>query len=171
MLACPHCGGRLRLIATLHDPVVIRKILAHLVRYNSNKYRPARPGACSWNCSIGLRRRREECPTPSLPAVSNSPSTAGGRDVVSSVAGADPVAGLPPFQSDELLTDWAGKAFVIGTKADVEQRSPELKSAAECDIEQGRACSASKEIYPLRLGASSTRTGFHGPSRLTIQPP
>jgi len=30
VLACPHCGGRLRLIATLHDPVVIRKLLAHL---------------------------------------------------------------------------------------------------------------------------------------------
>jgi hypothetical protein len=30
VLACPHCGGRLRLIATLHDPVVIRKILGHL---------------------------------------------------------------------------------------------------------------------------------------------
>ena len=30
VLACPHCGGRLRLIATLHDPSVIRKILAHL---------------------------------------------------------------------------------------------------------------------------------------------
>jgi hypothetical protein len=29
VLACPHCGGRLRLIATLHDPAV-RKILAHL---------------------------------------------------------------------------------------------------------------------------------------------
>jgi len=29
-LACPHCGGRLRLIATLHDPAVIRKLLAHL---------------------------------------------------------------------------------------------------------------------------------------------
>jgi hypothetical protein len=24
VLACPHCGGRLRLIATLHDPAVIR---------------------------------------------------------------------------------------------------------------------------------------------------
>ena len=32
VLACPHCGGRLRLIATLHDPAVIRKILAHLGR-------------------------------------------------------------------------------------------------------------------------------------------
>jgi len=30
VLACGHCGGRLRLIATLHDPAVIRKILAHL---------------------------------------------------------------------------------------------------------------------------------------------
>jgi len=30
VLACPHCGGRLRLIATLHDPAVIRKILAYL---------------------------------------------------------------------------------------------------------------------------------------------
>jgi uncharacterized protein YbaR (Trm112 family) len=30
VLACPHCGGRLRLIATLHDPVVIWKLLAHL---------------------------------------------------------------------------------------------------------------------------------------------
>jgi Putative transposase len=29
VLACGHCGGRLRLIATLHDPAVIRKILAH----------------------------------------------------------------------------------------------------------------------------------------------
>jgi hypothetical protein len=30
VLACPQCGGRLRLIATLHDPAVIRKFLAHL---------------------------------------------------------------------------------------------------------------------------------------------
>ena len=30
VLACPQCGGRLRLIATLHDPAVIRKILEHL---------------------------------------------------------------------------------------------------------------------------------------------
>jgi len=32
VLACPTCGGRLRLIATLYDPAVIRKILAHLGR-------------------------------------------------------------------------------------------------------------------------------------------
>jgi hypothetical protein len=30
VLECPHCGGRLRLIATLHDPAVIRKLLARL---------------------------------------------------------------------------------------------------------------------------------------------
>jgi len=30
ILACPHCEGRLRLIATLHDPAVIRKLLAQL---------------------------------------------------------------------------------------------------------------------------------------------
>ena len=30
VLACPHCGGRLHLIATLHDPAAIRKILARL---------------------------------------------------------------------------------------------------------------------------------------------
>jgi Integrase core domain len=30
VLACPHCGGRLRLNATLHDPAVIRRILAHV---------------------------------------------------------------------------------------------------------------------------------------------
>jgi hypothetical protein len=30
VLECSHCGGRLRLIGTLHDPAVIRKLLAHL---------------------------------------------------------------------------------------------------------------------------------------------
>jgi hypothetical protein len=30
VLACPRCGGRLRLIATVHDPGVVRAILAHL---------------------------------------------------------------------------------------------------------------------------------------------
>jgi hypothetical protein len=39
-LACTHCGGRLRLIATLHDPAVIRKILAHLGLCHSGQ----RPG-------------------------------------------------------------------------------------------------------------------------------
>ena len=35
VLACAHCGGRLRLIATLHAPAVIRKILAHLALSHS----------------------------------------------------------------------------------------------------------------------------------------
>jgi hypothetical protein len=30
VLACPECGGRLRLIATINDPSVIEKILGHL---------------------------------------------------------------------------------------------------------------------------------------------
>ena len=31
VFACPRCGGRMRVIATIEDPVVIRKILTHLV--------------------------------------------------------------------------------------------------------------------------------------------
>lgn len=30
VLACPRCGSRMRLIATVHDPRIIRRILAHL---------------------------------------------------------------------------------------------------------------------------------------------
>lgn len=30
VLACPRCGGRLRLVAAVDDPHVIRQILAHL---------------------------------------------------------------------------------------------------------------------------------------------
>ena len=30
VLACPHCGGRLRLIALIEEPQVIRRILGHL---------------------------------------------------------------------------------------------------------------------------------------------
>jgi len=37
VLACAHCGGRLRLIATLHDPAVIRKTLAHLALGHSRQ--------------------------------------------------------------------------------------------------------------------------------------
>jgi len=50
VLACPHCGGRLRLIATLHDPAVIRKILAHLGRASSRPSpgpAPPAPGAAA----------------------------------------------------------------------------------------------------------------------------
>jgi hypothetical protein len=37
VLACAHCGGRLRLIATLRDPSVIRKILGHLALGHSGQ--------------------------------------------------------------------------------------------------------------------------------------
>jgi hypothetical protein len=37
VLACPTCGGRLRLIGTLHDPAVIREILAHVGRSHSGQ--------------------------------------------------------------------------------------------------------------------------------------
>jgi hypothetical protein len=30
VLACPDCGGRLRLLATIEDAAVVRKILCHL---------------------------------------------------------------------------------------------------------------------------------------------
>lgn len=30
VLACPRCGGRMRLLATIEDPRVIRQILTHL---------------------------------------------------------------------------------------------------------------------------------------------
>jgi len=30
VLACPRCGGRMALIATIDDPAVVRKILTHL---------------------------------------------------------------------------------------------------------------------------------------------
>jgi Putative transposase len=44
VLACPQCGGRLRLIVTLHDPVVIRKILGHLApAYSGQSPGPAPP--------------------------------------------------------------------------------------------------------------------------------
>ena len=50
ILACPNCGGRLRLIATLHDPAVIRKIFAHLGRSRSGPSpgpAPPEPGAAA----------------------------------------------------------------------------------------------------------------------------
>jgi hypothetical protein len=30
VLACPNCGGRMRVIATIDDPWVVRRILTHL---------------------------------------------------------------------------------------------------------------------------------------------
>src|SRR5215475_992330 len=46
VLACAQCGGRLRLIATLQDRVVIRKILTHLALSRSGQSPgPAPPGS------------------------------------------------------------------------------------------------------------------------------
>jgi hypothetical protein len=64
VLACAHCGGRLRLIATLHDPAVIRTILTHpALRHPGQSPGPAPPesgGAASWDGGHegGARRRR-----------------------------------------------------------------------------------------------------------------
>jgi hypothetical protein len=43
VLACPRCGGRLRLIATIEDPAVVEQILAHL-----GLSPPARPLGPAW---------------------------------------------------------------------------------------------------------------------------
>jgi uncharacterized protein YbaR (Trm112 family) len=37
VLACPRCGGRLRVIATVQDSAVVRTILAHLGRAHSTQ--------------------------------------------------------------------------------------------------------------------------------------
>ncbi len=50
VLACAQCGGHLRLIATLHDPAVIRKILAHLPLCHSGQS----PG-CAFAASMSQR--------------------------------------------------------------------------------------------------------------------
>ena len=44
VLACPRCGGRMRLVATIHDPAAIRRILAHLaLSYSGQSPGPAPP--------------------------------------------------------------------------------------------------------------------------------
>jgi len=46
VLACPRCGGRLRLIATVEDPAVVGKILAHLgLLHPAGSPGPAPPSA------------------------------------------------------------------------------------------------------------------------------
>ena len=40
VLACPRCGGRLRVLATVHDPRAVQAILAYLARSGA----PAPPG-------------------------------------------------------------------------------------------------------------------------------
>jgi uncharacterized protein YbaR (Trm112 family) len=55
VLACPRCGGRLRLIATVEDPAVVGKILAHL-------------GLLHPAGSPGPARLRPPCPLPPPPS-------------------------------------------------------------------------------------------------------
>ena len=46
VLACPRCGGRLRLIATMENPAVVGKILAHLsLLHPADSPGPAPPSA------------------------------------------------------------------------------------------------------------------------------
>ena len=40
VLACPRCGGRLRVVATVPDPLAVQAILAHLAPSGA----PAPPG-------------------------------------------------------------------------------------------------------------------------------
>jgi hypothetical protein len=51
VLACDHCGGRLRLLATIHDPGAIAAILDHRgLPYHAPTLRPARsPPHELWN--------------------------------------------------------------------------------------------------------------------------
>jgi len=53
VLACPRCGGWLRVIVTVQDPLAVQALLAHLVRSNT----PAPPG-----------------PAPPAPAAITSPA-------------------------------------------------------------------------------------------------
>ncbi len=54
VLACPNCGGRLRLITTLHDPAAIRKILAHPALSHSRQ----NPGPAPPASGAGRRHSR-----------------------------------------------------------------------------------------------------------------
>ena len=73
VLACPTCGDRLRLTATLHDPAVIRTILAHVGgRPLRGEPRPRPTGARRRGALIGSVRKRgghHEVPSALLPPV------------------------------------------------------------------------------------------------------
>jgi hypothetical protein len=44
VLACPGCGGRLRFLATIEDPAVVKKILSHLgIAHECQSPSPVRP--------------------------------------------------------------------------------------------------------------------------------
>jgi hypothetical protein len=71
VLACPSCGGRLRLIATVEDPAVVGKILPHLgLLHPADSPGPAPPSAAPGR---GERQAREKrLPTPYVLSSSSS---------------------------------------------------------------------------------------------------
>jgi hypothetical protein len=61
VFACPSCGGRMRVVATIEDAVVIRKILTHLgLRLTCPRLVHRRP-----TCSTGADLVRAVCRAPS----------------------------------------------------------------------------------------------------------
>src|SRR5262249_55521545 len=55
--ACLHRGGRARLIATLHDPVIVRKLPAHRERPSLSAAPPGTRRRRAPNGSVGARQR------------------------------------------------------------------------------------------------------------------
>jgi hypothetical protein len=49
VLACARCGGRMRVVATIEDPVVIRKILTHLGLPTAAAPRPPPADLFDWS--------------------------------------------------------------------------------------------------------------------------
>lgn len=70
VLACPHWGGRQRLIATLHDPAVIRMILAHLDPVHSGQSPGPAPPA-SGAAAAKYERERVHVRSDLASAISN----------------------------------------------------------------------------------------------------
>ena len=73
VLACPRCGGRLRVIAAVQDPLAVQAILAHLPRSGA----PAPP------------------PAPPAPAPSRSPRLSPSLDAAPAPGGAPGPAAAP----------------------------------------------------------------------------
>jgi hypothetical protein len=58
---CVHCGGPVRIVASIEDPATIRAILAHFARHGARESahyrpRPARTARCSGVTSRRPRR-------------------------------------------------------------------------------------------------------------------
>jgi hypothetical protein len=63
-LACPKCGGRLRLLATIEDRAVVEKILTHL---GLSVDLPQRSAACTPAWLPGVRNRAHHEPSSRKP--------------------------------------------------------------------------------------------------------